>query len=274
MVAGTHFFLDAEARPLGHKALAVNLSDLAAMGARPRYALLALTLPIADEEWLAQFADGFFRLAGTFDVELIGGDTTRGPLSITVTAIGETSPGRALTRSGARVGDEIWVSGVLGSAALAVLHLKGELRLKGDELAHCLARLHTPTPRIALGEALAGVASAAIDVSDGLVADLGHICERSGVGAEIDLPAVPCAAEVSALKNVPLMQDAMLAGGDDYELVFTAPASAARDIVAISGRLAVAATRIGRIVGGSAVQIRAASGRNIELVRKGFDHFR
>jgi thiamine-monophosphate kinase len=166
------------------------------------------------------------------------------------------------------------VSGVLGSAALAVLHLKGELRLKGDELAHCLARLHTPTPRIALGEALAGVASAAIDVSDGLVADLGHICERSGVGAEIDLPAVPCAAEVSALKNVPLMQDAMLAGGDDYELVFTAPASAARDIVAISGRLAVAATRIGRIVGGSAVQIRAASGRNIELVRKGFDHFR
>jgi thiamine-monophosphate kinase len=274
LVAGTHFFLDTEARPLGHKALAVNLSDLAAMGAHPRYALLALTLPKADEGWLAEFAEGFFRLAESFDVELIGGDTTRGPLSITVTALGETSPGRALTRGGARAGDEVWVSGVLGSAALAVLHLKGELRLKGPDLARCLARLHTPTPRVALGEALVGVASAAIDVSDGLVADLGHICERSGVGAQIDLPAVPCSPEVSALKNVPLVRGAMLAGGDDYELVFTAPASAEREIVAISGRVGVAATRVGRIVGGAGVQVRDASGKAIALAREGFDHFR
>ncbi len=274
MVAGTHFFPDSEARPLGHKALAVNLSDLAAMGARPRYALLALTLPKPDETWLAEFADGFFRLAESFDIELIGGDTTRGPLSITVTAIGETSPGKALTRAGARDGDEIWVSGVLGSAALAVLHLKGDLRLKGSDLAQCLARLHTPAPRVALGEALAGIASAAIDVSDGLIADLGHICDRSGVGAEVDYSAVPCASEVTSLRNVALVRDALLAGGDDYELIFTAPASAEREIVAISGRLAVGATRIGRIVRGTGVAVRDASGGGIEPSRKGFDHFR
>lgn len=274
MVAGTHFLVDSEARPLGHKALAVNLSDLAAMGAHPRFALLALSLPQADENWLAEFADGFFHLAGNFDVELVGGDTTRGPLSITVTALGEVSPGKALTRAGARAGDDIWVSGVLGSAALAVLHGKGELRLKGPDLAHCLARLHTPVPRVALGEALVGVASAAIDVSDGLVADLGHLCERSGVGAQIDLPAVPCSPEVSALRNVPLVQGAILAGGDDYELVFTAPASAAREIVAISGRVGVAATRVGRIIGASGVQVRDASGKMIALAQEGFDHFR
>lgn len=274
MVAGTHFFLDAEARPLGHKALAINLSDLAAMGAHPRFALLALTLPEADETWLAEFADGFFRLADGFDVELIGGDTTRGALSITVTALGEVSPGKALTRAGARVGDQVWVSGVLGSAALAVLHVKGELRLKGPDLTHCLARLHTPAPRVALGEALVGAASAAIDVSDGLVADLGHICERSGVGAQIDLPAVPCSPEVSGLRNVPLLQNAMLAGGDDYELAFTAPAAAAREIVAISGRVGVAATCIGRIVSGSGVEVRDASGRKVALTQEGFDHFR
>jgi thiamine-monophosphate kinase len=274
MVAGTHFFLDTEPRPLGHKALAVNLSDLAAMGAHPRYALLALTLPKADEAWLAEFSDGFFRLAESFDVELIGGDTTRGPLSITVTALGETPAGKALTRAGAHVGDEIWVSGVLGSAALAVLHQKGDIRLKGAELAHCLARLNTPTPRIALGEALVGVATAAIDISDGLVADLGHICESSGVSAEVDLAAVPCSPDVSALKNVPIVQGAMLAGGDDYELAFTAPASATKEIVALSGRLAIGVTRIGRIAGGQGVQVLDGSGRAIELARKGFDHFR
>ncbi|MGH8630216.1 MAG: thiamine-phosphate kinase [Burkholderiales bacterium] len=274
MVAGTHFFVDTQARPLGHKALAVNLSDLAAVGARPLYALLALTLPKADETWLAEFADGFFRLADGHDVELIGGDTTRGPLSITVTAIGETSPGKALTRAGAHAGDEIWVSGVLGSAALAVLHLKGDLRLKGSDLAQCLSRLHTPTPRVALGQALAGLASAAIDVSDGLVADLGHVCGRSGVGAEIDYAAVPCAPEVTALRNVPLVQGAVLAGGDDYELAFTAPSAASREIIAMSGRLAVALTRIGRIVAGSAVEIRDGSGKPIALAHEGFDHFR
>jgi thiamine-monophosphate kinase len=274
MVAGTHFFVDTQPGPLGHKALAINLSDLAAVGARPLYALLALTLPKADEAWVAEFADGFFRLAESHEVELIGGDTTRGPLSITVTAIGETSPAKALARAGAREGDEVWVSGILGSAALAVLHLKGDLRLKGSDLAQCLARLHTPTPRVALGQALAGLATAAIDVSDGLVADLGHICERSRVGAQIDYPAVPCAPEVTALRNVPLVQGAVLAGGDDYELVFTAPAAASREIIALSGRLAVAVTRIGRIVPGSGVQVRDGSGKQIALAHEGFDHFR
>jgi thiamine-monophosphate kinase len=274
MVAGTHFFVDTQAGPLGHKALAINLSDLAAVGARPLYALLALTLPKADEAWIAEFADGFFRLADSHDVELIGGDTTRGPLSITVTAIGETSPAKALTRAGAREGDEIWVSGMLGSAALAVLHLKGDLRLKGSDLAQCLNRLHTPTPRVALGQALVGLATAAIDVSDGLVADLGHICERSRLGAQIDYPVVPSAPEVTALRNVPLVQGAILAGGDDYELVFTAPAAASRELVALSGRLAVALTRIGRMVAGSGVTVRDGSGKPVALAHEGFDHFR
>ncbi|HWQ40222.1 MAG TPA: thiamine-phosphate kinase [Burkholderiales bacterium] len=274
LVAGTHFFLEAEPGPLGHKCLAVNLSDLAAMGAHPRYALLALTLPAADESWLAEFSDGFLRLAESFDVELIGGDTTRGPLSITVTVLGETQPGKALTRAGARAGDQVWVSGVLGDAALAVLHLKGDLRLKGPDLEHCLRRLHRPTPRIALGEALVGIATAAIDVSDGLIADLGHICERSGVGAEVDYAAVPCAPQVNGLKNVPAVRAALLAGGDDYELVFTAPASAQREIVAISGRTGVAASCIGRIVDGSDVRVVDAGGRPIELAQRGFDHFR
>ena len=261
------------AEEIGWRAAAASISDLAAMGARPRYALLALTLPEADEEWVGEFADGFLRLADSFEVELIGGDTTRGPLAITVTALGEVLPGKALTRAGARVGDQVWVSGVLGSASLALLHLQGALRLRGPDLAHCLARLHTPTPRVALGAALVGIASAAIDVSDGLVADLGHICERSGTGAEIDLAAVPCVAEVTMLRDVPLVRDALLAGGDDYELVFTAPVSADREIVALSGRLAVAATPIGRIVADAGVRVRAASGGNVELARKGFDHF-
>jgi thiamine-monophosphate kinase len=274
MVAGTHFFLDTEARPLGHKSLAVNLSDLAAMGAHPRFALLALTLPNADERWLGEFADGFFRLAESFDVELIGGDTTRGPLSITITALGEVVPGKALTRGGARVGDQVWVSGVLGDAALAVLHLKGELRLKGPDLAHCMKRLHMPTPRVRLGEALAGLATAAIDISDGLVADLGHICERSSVGVEIEYAAVPCAPEVSPLRHVGLVLDAVLAGGDDYELAFTAPPNAEREVLIAASRSDAAVTRIGRIVPGSGVTVRDESGRTIQLSHAGFDHFR
>ena len=178
LVSGTHFFPDADAEKLGHKALAVNLSDLAAMGALPRYVLLALTLPKVDEPWLAQFSRGFLRLASEFGVELIGGDTTRGPLSITLTVMGEVGVGCALRRDGAQDGDDIWVSGELGAAALALKHLQGSTTLQNDVFSAAAERLYCPSARVALGRALIGIAKSAIDVSDGLAADLGHLCER------------------------------------------------------------------------------------------------
>jgi thiamine-monophosphate kinase len=273
-VQGTHFLADTEPLALGHKALAVNLSDLAAMGAKPRWVLLALTLPSVDEAWLAEFATGFWRLAERFEVELIGGDTTRGPLSVTITALGQVAAGKALRRDGARPGDEIWVSGELGDAALALAHRRGDLRLKGAELTRCQTRLDTPMPRVALGQKLVGVASSAIDVSDGLTADLGHIAARSSVRAEVDYEAVPCTAEVMALKGHAPVRQAMLAGGDDYELLFTAPAAAAGAIGALSGQTGTALTRIGRIVAGSGVAVRDAAGHPIETGAGGFDHFR
>lgn len=274
LVSGTHFFADAEPRALGHKALAVNLSDLAAMGARPRWALLALTLPQADERWLGEFSDGFFRLADSANVELVGGDTTRGPLSITVTVLGEVVPGQALRRDGARPGDDIWVSGVLGAAALALLHLKGDLRLKGADLAQCMTRLTTPTPRVALGQGLVGVAHSAIDISDGLVADLGHIADCSSVRAEVNYDLVPCMPEVQALKSHLPVRGAILAGGDDYELLFTAPRARASQIEALSAANGVGLTRIGQIAEGKGVSVIDASGRTVDIGAAGFDHFR
>ena len=184
LVAGTHFFADTDPEKLGHKALAVNLSDLAAMGASPRYVTLALTLPSVDDHWLASFSRGFYALADDFGVELIGGDTTRGPLSTTLTAFGEVGRGQALRRDGAQLGDEIWVSGSVGGAALALKHLQGRLTLSDQAFAVAAERLHLPLPRVALGCGLVGVATSAIDVSDGLVADLAHICERSHLAAD------------------------------------------------------------------------------------------
>lgn len=270
---GTHFSSGAAPGTVGHKALAVNLSDLAAMGARPRWVLLALTLPAVDENWLADFANGFWRLAQRFEVALIGGDTTRGPLSITVTALGQVAAGAALRRDGARVGDDIWVSGELGDAALALAHRKGDLRLKGVDLARCLARLDTPMPRVELGRKLVGIAHSAIDVSDGLVADLGHIAARSGVHADIDYESLPCAAEVMALKGHVPVRQALLAGGDDYELLFTAPPTAANAIVALSGTTGTALTRIGRVFAGEGVTVNNSAGHKIDIGAGGFDHF-
>jgi thiamine-monophosphate kinase len=273
LVSGTHFFADAEPRALGHKALAVNLSDLAAMGARPRWALLAITLPEVDERWLAEFADGFYDLAQRYDVALIGGDTTRGPLSMTVTAIGEVAVGKALRRDRARDGDEVWVSGQVGSAALALRHRHGEVRLKGKDLAACMARLDTPTPRVELGLALIGLASSAIDVSDGLVADAGHIAQRSGVRLEMTYADVPGISAVMHLKDDKGVRNALLAGGDDYELLFTVPAAAAAQLDAVSGRLGLALTRIGHVVPGEGVAVLDQSGGVIDVGAGGYDHF-
>ncbi|MGH6691553.1 MAG: thiamine-phosphate kinase, partial [Gammaproteobacteria bacterium] len=186
LVAGRHFYPDAPAYDVGYKSLAVNLSDMAAMGAAPRWATLSLALPAADEAWLEAFARGFLDLAATYDVDLIGGDTAGGPLNVCVQIMGEAPAGKALRRSGARPGDDVWVSGALGGAALALAHLRGEVELRGDDFTAALQRLQHPLPRVALGQALIGTASSAIDVSDGLVADLGHVAARSGAKGVIE----------------------------------------------------------------------------------------
>jgi thiamine-monophosphate kinase len=273
LVEGVHFFAGADAESLGHKALAVNLSDMAAMGATPKWAMLSLALPQVEEDWLAEFSRGFFALAEHHQVDLVGGDTTRGPRNICVQIMGEVRAGTALRRDGARVGDEVWVSGHLGDAAAAVAHQKGDLRLEGAGLAHCLARLDRPVPRVALGRALVGVASAAIDISDGVVADLGHICARSGVAATVDFERLPCSAAFMPMRNHALVVWAILSGGDDYELCFTAAASHAAEIEALSGRTGVALTRVGRIAAGSGVQVTDAKGNLMRVERGGFDHF-
>lgn len=269
LVADRHFLPDADPEKLGRKALAVNLSDLAAMGAQPRWALLSLALPAADEAWLAGFSSGFLGQAEQHGVELVGGDTTRGPLNISVTILGEVEAGRALRRDAARPGDDIWVSGELGAAALGLRHLLDEVVLPEPAAAACLSRLHDPVPRVALGRALLGLAHAAIDLSDGLLADLGHILERSGVGARIELAAVPAAA---ALQNLPkLLPACALAGGDDYELCFTAPVAQRERIAAAAGELRV--TRIGTITAGNALEVVDDQGRPVTLPSAGYDHF-
>ncbi len=243
---GIHFLPDVDARKLGHKSLAVNLSDLAAMGATPRYALLALTLPAADPGWLAEFAAGFFALAERHGIELIGGDTTRGPLAITITAIGEVPP-NALRRDAATPGDDIWVSGELGGAALGLACLQGRASLGADERAAMVARLEMPQPRLELGLALRGVAGAAIDLSDGLSGDLGHVLERSGVCARIEYALVPRPAAFRSLANRELEERMVLSGGDDYELLFTAAPVRRSEIEAIEQRLGLRLGRIGAI---------------------------
>lgn len=273
LVEGVHFFSGTDPESLGHKALAVNLSDLAAMGATPRWAMLSLALPEIDEDWLAAFSRGFFALAEHHQVDLVGGDTTRGPRNICVQIMGEVRAGTALRRDGARVGDDVWVSGHLGDAAAAVAHQKGDLLLRGAGLAHCLVRLDRPQPRVALGRALGGLASAAIDVSDGLVADLSHICARSGVAASVKFESLPCSAAFMPMRNHALVVWAILSGGDDYELCFTASSGRAGEIEALSGRLGIALTRVGKIVAGSGVQVIDATGKRMPVERGGFDHF-
>ncbi len=275
LVEGRHFFAGADAAALGHKALAVNLSDLAAMGAAPRYATLALALPDADEAWLAQFAQGFFALADAFGTELIGGDTTRGPRTISITVMGEIPAGLALRRDGAKAGDDIWLSGASGDAALGLAHMEGRVRLSDEARAHCLQRLHTPLPRVALGIALRGAASSAIDVSDGLVADIGHIGERSGVAIELRFAHLPRSAALASCEEGHLAQECLLAGGDDYELAFTAAASSRARLAALATELGLPLTRIGRVRAGEPgrVAVIDAAGKTMTLRTKGFDHF-
>ena len=274
LTAGIHFFPDAEPGKLGHKALAVNLSDLAAMGAGPRWATLALALPEADERWIAAFAQGFFRLASRWRTELIGGDTTRGPLAMSVTVLGEVPAGLALKRDAALAGDDIWLSGATGEAALALAHLKGRVKLEGAALEACLARLHTPEPRVDLGVRLRGLARSAIDVSDGLLADLGHILEASRVGAELAWDKLPRARAIAECPDKALAENCLLAGGDDYELVFTASKLKRAQIEAVGSDLEIPLALVGAVVPGDpAVRLRDAKGKLVSSPPRGFDHF-
>jgi thiamine-monophosphate kinase len=314
LVAGTHFLPDTDPRNLGWKALAVNLSDLAAMGATPRWVLLAGSLPNADEAWLAAFARGFFALAKQHAVDVIGGDTTRGPRNFCVTAIGEVPAGQALRRDGASAGDELWVSGVPGRAGLGLQHLLGKLSLSGALRDLCLAALHRPQPRLELGLALRGVASAAIDVSDGLLGDLSHLLERSGLAATVSphlLPGVldtrsatslaaPSSASLSAARATPwpapapsplpdatagaadqalqgAARRAQLSGGDDYELIFAAPAEKWRAVEFIASTLGLPLTRFGRLgaaaPGVPQLVLIDPDGQPLPIEHTGYDHF-
>jgi len=274
LVSATHFFPDADPEYLGHKTLAVNLSDLAAMGAVPRWATLALALPHVDEDWLAKFSRGFFALAEQHSVDLIGGDTTRGPLTLSVTIMGELPKGSALRRDAAQEGDDVWVSGALGDAALALTHLLGKLVLPPEILAACEPRLHQPQARVALGLALRGIANSAVDVSDGLLADLGHILERSHVAAELSFATIPRSAHFLASgANDLLLQHCALAGGDDYELCFTAAIERRSEIEQISAQLALPLTRIGKIVSGVGCVLRDADGSEMQTKEFGYAHF-
>jgi thiamine-monophosphate kinase len=273
LVSGQHFFPDADPYFLGRKSLAVNLSDMAAMGATPRWFTLSIALPEADDAWLARFSAGLFSQADAFDVSLVGGDTTAGPLNICIQIMGEVPANGALRRDAAKAGDEVWVSGALGDAALALAHLQNRCLLDSSIAAQALARLHDPTPRVALGAALRGISQSAIDISDGLLGDLGHILERSQVGAKIDLTKIPMGAAARQCSDRNLAQQAILAGGDDYELCFTAHPDLTEIINEISRELNLPLTKIGEIVAAPGLVVIGEDGKMIATPNKGFDHF-
>jgi thiamine-monophosphate kinase len=280
LVGGVHFPFATSAHDLGWKALAVNLSDLAAMGATPAWSLLALTLPEATREFVAEFIDGYAELAAQHGVALVGGDTTRGPLAIGVTVHGFVAPGRALRRDGAQPGDLVFVTGTLGDAAAGLRCLD-----RGDARAHALfnapadtretliARLNRPTPRVAAGAALRDFASACIDISDGLLADLGHISARSGVGIEIEADALPASSALLSLFDREECLLLQATGGDDYELAFCVPPARAGEVQRDLARIGCGATRIGRVVAGERVRLFDADGSELVPERSGWDHF-
>ena len=280
LVEGRHFLSTVDPFRLGHKALAVNLSDLAACGARPLAFTLALSLPRVDEAWLDGFSRGLFALADAHACELVGGDTTRGPLTICITVFGEVPAGAALLRSGGRAGDDIHVSGSVGDARLALEVFRGRQSLPGDVFEAARARLEQPTPRLALGQALRGIATSAIDISDGLAGDLGHILRQSGVGARIEcvaalglLASTAQGASAAALLGEETRLELVLGGGDDYELLFTAPASARDAVQAAAIASATPVTRIGMLQSELGLRLVDAGGALLQRRFESFDHF-
>ena len=278
LVEGRHFLADVNPQLLGHKALAVNLSDLAASGAKPLAFTLALSMPRADANWCQAFAEGLFALADQHECELIGGDTTQGPLNICITVFGEVPAGQALLRRGAQPGDDIWVSGSLGDARLALDALLRQHALPPAVLSQARQRLEQPTPRVALGMALRGIASSCLDISDGLLGDLGHILEASGVRARIDANITRNLLQarrhpMMAALAISRIDACTLAGGDDYELCFTAPSSAQAAVRDAAAQAGVPVTCIGRIEAERGVRVMAPGGQQLPLRFSSFDHF-
>ena len=273
LVEGRHFLPTVAPDRLGHKAIAVNLSDLAACGANPLAFTLALAMPRVDERVLEGFARGLLALADEHECELIGGDTTQGPLNLCITVFGEVPQGAALLRSGAQAGDDLYVSGTLGDARLALEAFRGTVALAGDAFERVRIAMEQPQPRVALGLALRGVATSAIDVSDGLLGDLAHVLRRSQVGAEVEVDALPRSAVLRALPE-PLQHTCTLAGGDDYELVFTAPPQRAPEVAAAAQAAGVPVTRIGRIKEGAGLCLIDCDGRPVADTFSAFDHFK
>lgn len=272
LVEGLHFFAGANPHDLGHKALAVNLSDLAAMGAQPLAFTLALALPSADPSWLQPFSEGLFHLADAYGIELIGGDTTRGPLTISITVMGSVTKTDAINRSGAQAGDELWVSGTLGDARLALEALQGHRALSPELLSTASDRLHCPTPRVTLGLALRGIASAAIDVSDGLYGDLNHLLSQSSLAATICADDLPL-GEALASQPRDIHYAMALNGGDDYELCFSAPAGQYQAVLAAGKRSDTNVTCIGKLDKGSGIQVHDRKGAVVSISNQSFDHF-
>jgi thiamine-monophosphate kinase len=273
LVEGRHFLSTVPPERLGHKALAVNLSDLAACGAEPLAFTLALALPRADEAFLESFARGLFALAERHDIDLVGGDTTAGPLTLCITVLGQVPQGRALLRSGARVGDELWVSGTLGDARAALECFRGTLQLPGDGFEQVRQAMELPEPRVSLGRRLQGIASSAIDLSDGLLGDLGHVMQRSGVGARVEFDALPRSELLATLPAV-VQRQCLLHGGDDYELLFSAEPDRCDEVQAAARAAGVPVSRIGRIEAGHALVVVDAAGHRLDEHAAGFDHFR
>ncbi len=274
LVAGVHFFADADSEGVGHKALAVNLSDLAAMGATPAWATLALTLPQVNEKWLAAFCRGLFTLADRHGVQLIGGDTTHGPITvITIQVHGFVPPGLALRRDGAKPGDALYVTGTPGDAGLALAAAFGKATIAASHENYIRARLERPEPRITEGLALRGVASAAIDVSDGLAQDLGHILKRSRVGARLEVERLPLSPALAASLDQEAAVVTALTGGDDYELCFTVPPERASQLESSMAQWSCRCTRIGVVTAEPGLRLVCADGSAFHLERLGYDHF-
>lgn len=279
LVEGRHFFKDADPYLIGWKAMAVNVSDMAAMGALPKWATLSIALPHVNTDWLSQFSAGFFACAKRFDIDLIGGDTTRGPLTISVQIMGEVETGKALTRSGAQLGDTLWVSGDLGQAALALAHLQGQLTCPNTALETHLLALHQPQPSVTLGLGLRGIATSVIDISDGLLSEIGHILNASTrnqstvLGAEIWLSHIPTSNYIATQLHQPAFQALVLAGGDDYQLCFTAPPEKTEAIQRLSQTLSMPLNNIGRITASGKVVVLDPNNTPITMTASGFNHF-
>lgn len=278
LVEDVHFPAETDPYDIGYKSLAVNLSDLAAMGAEPTWATLALTVPKPDENWLKRFCDGFSTLADRYNVQLIGGDTTRGPLTVSVQAMGLVPQGQALMRSGAQPGDRIFVSGQLGDAALALQLLQSKfprynvMEFSADQHQSLMNKLNRPEPQVELGKALRGIATALIDISDGLAADLGHLLTASGVGATVHFERVPVSSTVKQLQTTIDLQYLVIAGGDDYQFCFTVPDEKLQNVDIIRRQLNINVTDIGQIDETPGLRIKN-NGTSLTIQRSGYEHF-